>query len=202
VSFFASARLNRWYWFFPAVAIALVGAGLDVAQWFRAIPFWVDEEMIAINLRDRPFSNLAGGLWLAQSAPLAWLIAQRSVVVTLGTDEMMLRLVPLLFGIATLGAALWIGRRWLHPLSASLLVLMIALGQWLSHYRFEVKHYSADALWALLLPALAAWASRRTSRQERHSGAGRAGGPWQLSRSGQPTERSSSRPAVRSSSSP
>ena len=77
---------------------------------------------------------------------------------TLGDSEMMLRLVPLLFGIATSVAALWIGRRWLHPSSAALLVLICALGQWLSHYRFEVKHYSADAFWALLLPALAAWA--------------------------------------------
>ena len=34
---------------------------------------------------------------------------------------------------------------------------MCTLGQWLSHYRFEVKHYSADTFWGLLLPAQAAW---------------------------------------------
>lgn len=150
---------NRTRWLFlPALAIALLAAGLDVAQWTRAVPLWVDEEMIAINLRDRQLLDLPGGLWLAQSAPLAWLMAQRAVLVTLGSSEMVLRLVPLLFGVATLGAALWIGRRWLHPVSAPLLVLICALAQWLSHYRFELKHYSADAFWALLLPALAAWA--------------------------------------------
>ena len=153
----SSAQLGRWL-FLPAVAIALLGIGLDVAQWLRAIPLWVDEEMIAINLRDRSLFDLAGPLWLAQSAPLAWLLAQRIVVVTLGDSELMLRLVPLLFGSATTVAALWIGRRWLSPSSAALLVLICALAQWLSHYRFEVKHYSADAFWALLLPALAAWA--------------------------------------------
>ncbi|MDQ3420291.1 MAG: hypothetical protein M3541_16210 [Acidobacteriota bacterium] len=159
MSLFASGGgLNRAPWFLPAVAIALLGAALDIAQWTRPVPFWVDEEMIAINLRDRQLFDLPGALWLAQSAPLAWLVAQRIVLLTLGSSEMMLRLVPLLFGIATLGAALWIGRRWLHPLSASLLVLVCALAQWLSHYRFELKHYSADAFWALLLPALAAWA--------------------------------------------
>ncbi|MDQ3487680.1 MAG: hypothetical protein M3468_08100 [Acidobacteriota bacterium] len=159
MSLFASGGgPNRGRWFLPAVAVALLGAGLDIAQLRRDVPLWVDEEMIAINLRDRQLLELPGALWLAQSAPLAWLFAQRLVLVTLGSGEMMLRLVPLLFGIATLGAAVWIGRRWLHPLSAAVLVLIFALAQWLSHYRFEVKHYSADAFWALLLPALAAWA--------------------------------------------
>ena len=166
---------DRMRWLFvPAIAIALLGIGLDVAQWLRAIPLWVDEEMIAINIRDRSIVDLAGPLWLGQSAPLAWLVAQRFVIVTLGDSELMLRLVPLLFGIATTGAALWIGRRWLHPFSAALLVLICVLGQWLSHYRFELKHYSADAFWALLLPALAAWAVDEEDGVER--------APWRWTR--------------------
>src|SRR5918993_380708 len=170
---------TRWL-FLPALAIAVLAAGLDVAQWTRAVPLWVDEEMIAINLRDRPLLELPGGLWLAQSAPLAWLMAQRVVLVTLGSSEMVLRLVALLFGMATLGAALWIGRRWLHPVSASLLVLVCALAQWLSHYRFEVKHYSADAFWALLLPALAAWAIE--DDEDREDGALRRKIEWRWTR--------------------
>ena len=55
----------------PAVAVAVVCACFDVAQWLRAPPFWVDEEMLAINLRDRPLADLTGPLWLGQSAPLA-----------------------------------------------------------------------------------------------------------------------------------
>lgn len=147
--------------FLPALVIALLGAGVDIAQWLRAAPLWVDEEMIAINLRDRTLVDLSGPLWLAQSAPIGWLVVQRIALVTLGDSELMLRLVPLIFGIATSGAAWWIGRRWLHPWSAALLVLICAVGPWLSHYRFELKHYSADAFWSLLLPALAAWAVQR-----------------------------------------
>ena len=142
----------------PAVAIAVLAAGLDVAQWLRAPPLWADEEMIALNLRDRPFADLAGPLWLGQSAPLAWLLLQRIVVLIFGTADLTLRFVPLLFGIATVGVAVWIGRRWMHPVSAALLVLLCAFGKWLSFFRFEMKHYSADAFWALLVPALAAWA--------------------------------------------
>ncbi|MEO5897167.1 MAG: hypothetical protein ABIS06_15870 [Vicinamibacterales bacterium] len=142
----------------PSVAIAIVIAGYDISQWLRAAPFWADEEMIAINLRDRSFVDLAGPLWLGQSAPLAWLLLQRIVIAVFGTADMVLRLVPLAFGIATVGVAAWVGQRWMHRTSAVLLVLLCGLGQWLSFYRFEMKHYSADAFWALLLPALGAWA--------------------------------------------
>lgn len=114
--------------------------------------------MIALNIRDRSFADLPGVLWLGQSAPLGWLVVQRLVLLVSGTGELALRAVPMLFGISTLVAAAWVGLRWMHGLSAMLLTTMIALGQWLSHYRFELKHYTADAFWALVLPALAAWA--------------------------------------------
>ena len=146
----------------PAVFIALLVAGLDIAQWLRAAPLWVDEEMIAINIRDRFFSELPGPLWLGQSAPLGWLVVQRALLLTLGTGELVLRFVPLLFGIATVAAAVWVGRRWMHPWAAALLVALCGVSQWMSHYRFELKHYSADAFWALLLPALAAWTAEAT----------------------------------------
>jgi hypothetical protein len=128
---------------------------VDVLQWGRGIPLWLDEEMIALNVRDRGLLDLAGPLWLAQTAPLGWLAAQRAALVTLGSDELVLRLLPLVYGIATLAVAAWVGRRWLPWPSATLFVLLCWIGPILSHYRFEAKHYSADVFWALLLPALA-----------------------------------------------
>jgi MFS family permease len=137
--------------------IALIGAGLEVARWMSARPLWLDEEMIALNVRERPLADLAGPLWLAQSAPFGWLAVQRLVVLTLGTGERALRLVPATFGIGTLAAAVWIGRRWMSPAGAVVLVLLCSFGQWISFYALELKHYSADTFWALLLPALGAW---------------------------------------------
>jgi hypothetical protein len=150
----------------PAVGIAIIAACFDLAQWWRAAPFWVDEEMIAINLRDRSLADLAGPLWLGQSAPLAWLLLQRVVILSLGPADVTLRLVPVLFGVATYAVAVWIGRRWMNPVGAALLVLLCALGKWLSFFRFEMKHYSADAFFALLLPALAAWAIEGDERRQ------------------------------------
>ena len=123
--------------------------------------------MIALNFRDRSFSELGGRLWLEQSAPYGWLVVQRAVLLTLGSSEVALRLVPTLFGIATYVTALLIARRWLTWPAGLIFVLMCIFGHALSHYRVEVKHYTGDAFWALLLPALAVWATEGATTDDR-----------------------------------
>ena len=139
-------------------AIATAAMAIDVYQWSHALPLWVDEEMIALNVRDRSLEDLSGGLWLGQSAPFGWLALERMAMIVLGTGEAALRAVPLVLGMATVGAAAWAGRRWMGRAGAAAFVLLCWLGPYLSHYRFEVKHYTADVFFGLLLPALAAWA--------------------------------------------
>ncbi|MEO8256381.1 MAG: hypothetical protein ABI868_03460 [Acidobacteriota bacterium] len=143
----------------PALVIGLMVVGLNVYQWGGNQTFWLDEETISLNVRDRSFAELGGVLWLGQSAPFGWLVLQRAALLTLGPNELFARLVPLLFGLAILGVALWIGRRWMGAAGATVLMLLCSLGQWFQHYQFEVKHYTGDAFWALLLPALAVWAT-------------------------------------------
>ena len=119
---------------------------------------WLDEEMIAINIRDRSFRDLAGALSLGQAAPYGWLVVERALLLVFGAGERVLRLVPMLFGLATLGTAVWIGRRWMSIAGAASLVFLCAMGQWVAFHALELKHYSADISFGLLLPALAAWA--------------------------------------------
>lgn len=114
--------------------------------------------MLALNLRDRGWLDLADPLWLGQSAPLGWLALQRLMLVMFGTSERALRLAPLLFGIGTLVVAVWVGRRWMAPIGSLVLALLCGFGLWLTFYSLELKPYSADAFWAVLLPAVAAWA--------------------------------------------
>jgi hypothetical protein len=153
------ASVNIWPRRLSAASIvSLAGAGLLIAQWSAARPLWVDEEMIALNVRDRAFSELAAPLSLGQSAPLGWLALQRAVLLVFGDGERALRLVPVAFGLGLLAAIVWIGRRWLSPVGAVTLVLLCSFGKWLTYYCLELKHYSADMFWAVLIPALAAWA--------------------------------------------
>jgi len=147
-----------------ANAIALAGAGILV-YWCRlARPLWVDEEMIALNARWRSFGDLAGPLWLDQTAPLGWLALERVALQTFGTSEQAARALPVLFGIGTLAVAVWVGRRWMTPVGAVILAALCSIAPWMVFFTLELKHYSADTCWALLLPALAAWAAEADSR--------------------------------------
>ena len=114
--------------------------------------------MIALNARWRPFADLPGSLWLDQTAPLGWLALERLALLTFGLDERAARALTIVFGIGTLSVAVWIGRRWMTPLGAVILVALCSIAPWLVFFTLELKHYSADACLALLLPALAAWA--------------------------------------------
>ena len=55
----------------PATYVLAVGIALRLWFWLLAPPMWLDEEMIAINLRGRSVTGLMGSLWLGQAAPFA-----------------------------------------------------------------------------------------------------------------------------------
>src|SRR5262245_17220265 len=173
----------RFPWLVPAapVLVASVIAVLEFRRLLVPTPLWLDEETIALNVRDRAFAQLGGSLWLGQSAPFGWLVLERAVIRVLGASEMALRLQPVLFGVATVAVAAWLGHRWLTTSAAVILVILCSTGEWLSHFPFEVKHYTADACWALLLPALAVWATEATDER----GLRRAAVWWTAAATGQ-----------------
>jgi hypothetical protein len=147
---------RRYLPWLAAALFACAGAVLLIYFGRAARPMWLDEEMIALNIRSRGFVQLAGPLWLGQAAPLGWLDLVRASLLAFGTSERALRVVPVLFGIGTLATAFWVGRRWLSPVGAATLVLLCAFGDHLWFFSLELKHYSADAFGGLLVPALAA----------------------------------------------
>jgi hypothetical protein len=147
---------RRLFVHWTATLVAIAGVGLLIYWEQTARPLWVDEEMLVLNARDRAFTRFDGPLWLDQSAPPGWLALERIALLTLGTGERAVRLVTVLFGIATLVTAVWVGRRSMGPAGATVLVLLCSIGEWIVFFTLELKHYSADTFGALLLPALGA----------------------------------------------
>ena len=152
------------------VLIAVAGVALVLYLWVSARPLWLDEEMIALNIRDRSFANLSGRLWLDQSAPFGWLLVQRLILLAAGSSELAVRAVPALFGVATVLVAFFIGQRWLTAAGSAVFVLLCSVGQWISFYSIELKSYSADTFWGLWLPALAVSAAGAASPEARRRG--------------------------------
>ncbi len=142
------------------LALLAVGVGIwyRFRQWSAALPLWLDEQFIAVNIRDRGYGDLVGKLDYVQSAPLGWLWLQRLVTELAGTGDRVLRVVPLAFGIGTLVLLWWVGRRWLGALGTVTAVVLCAASPSLIQYSVEVKQYSSDAFWTLALVALAGWA--------------------------------------------
>src|SRR5262245_59856081 len=123
--------------------IAFAGAAILFIQWRWGRMLWLDEEMIAIHIRDRGAADLDGTLSLEQAAPYGWLVLERATFLTFGPAERALRFFPFFFGVALLGVAVWVGSRWMTAAGASALVFLCAAGQWVSFYALELKHYSA-----------------------------------------------------------
>ena len=151
------AQGTSFYIVASALTLAVAAIAIDIYQWRAALRCG--------SMRKRSRSICATAPWEILPAPLAG--TKRAVrLVGSGTyghghagnrgSGAASRAAA--FGIATLGVAAWVGRRWMGRIAAVVFVLLCWIGPLLSHYRFEVKHYTADVLFGLLLPVLAAWA--------------------------------------------
>ncbi len=157
----------RPVWADVALVAIIAGAHVRLQSWKAGVPIWLDEQMISLNIRDRDFTELAGPLEFNQVAPLGWLWIERLAVRIAGADEWVLRFAPLAFGIGTIVVAWWIGRRWLGPVGAVVLTLLCAFTPQFLRYSDQVKQYTSDTFWVLMLVALAGWVlddPRRTRR--------------------------------------
>jgi hypothetical protein len=148
------------------VAVAAIGVRAFLPGLNRSL--WLDEELIAMNLRDRDLAQLAGALSHEQSAPLGWLWIERIALVVYGPAEWALRLQPFVFGAGTIVVAWWFGRRWLSPLASAALVALFGFNYAALVYTSELKHYSSDMFWGLALIALARWVLDDRDSFKRH----------------------------------
>jgi 4-amino-4-deoxy-L-arabinose transferase-like glycosyltransferase len=109
---------------------------------------WTDEAWVALAaLNPAPGEALAAG----QSTPPLYLLTIWAAAQILGGSEAVLRSLSFLFGLGTLAAG-WLLARSLAPLPASLLALAaLAFSPVMVYYSKELKQYSGDAFWAVLL---------------------------------------------------
>ncbi len=138
-------------WLYQRLFPILIGWGFLV----RIIPFlhnrnlWYDEANLATGIITLPFSQLADGLPFDQSAPLFFIYLQKMVVSILGTNEMALRLVPLMAGL--LGVVIFAKLvRTLLPYPFAVMALaFFVFNSNLVYFSSEVKQYSLDVLAAV-----------------------------------------------------
>ena len=129
---------------------------MRLRQFFAGRSLWLDEAMLARNLTARSFAGLLRPLDLNQAAPAGFLWLVKALTLVAGTDEWVLRLIPLLAGLASL-PALWLlarratGSRWAAAFATALLAASLEA----TFYAAEFKQYGLDLLAAVVVPLLA-----------------------------------------------
>ncbi len=154
--------LSRPY--LTGLAVALI---FGVAIYFRLYELgsrnlWTDEAWVALAAMQ---PTAAEALAAAQSTPPFYLLTVWAMVQLWGHGEAVLRGLSLLFGVGTLGL-LWRLSRGLVEIPAALLALAaVAFSPIMVYYSKELKQYSGDAFFAVLVLWLAERLRARRGRR-------------------------------------
>jgi hypothetical protein len=117
---------------------------------------WLDEAMLALNVAERSFGALTQPLAMNQVAPFPFLWLVKAATLLGGVNELSLRLVPLMAGVALLGVLWWAVRPLLGARAGVVAVALAAVCPLLLQYSNEVKQYELDALVTVTLVGLVA----------------------------------------------
>ncbi|HEX6746822.1 MAG TPA: glycosyltransferase family 39 protein [Longimicrobium sp.] len=136
------ARVLLWL----TVLGVCAGAGLRIWLFLRNQSQYYDELMLSLNVAMRSYGELLQPLRPEQVAPPLFLWAQRLMVDLFGVNDLSLRIVPVLGGIAVPAAAALAGRRLGGWGAACLCAWATALNPNLLFYSLSGKPYGQEPL--------------------------------------------------------
>jgi len=146
---------DPWKWLPSSQVLTWVfltlGVVLRIRQYLFNRSLWLDESMLSLNIIRRSAAELHKPLDYAQAAPVGYLWLEKLAVHYFGTGELALRLVPLCCGIASVALFVVVARKFLPPSAAAIAVGLFSVSEPLIYYSSEVKQYSSDVAFALIL---------------------------------------------------
>lgn len=132
--------------------IIAVGIFFRIAQYLTDRAVWGDEWFLLENLLTRSYTQLFLPLTNGQSAPIGFLLIEKLAIDLFGfTNELGLRLFPLMIGIASLLVFRSVALRLLPRPAVWLALMLFAINPSLIYYASEIKQYGLDVLVALLI---------------------------------------------------
>ena len=142
----------------PGIAIAAagiimaMGIVLRLASILTNRSLWMDEAQLAKHVVSCSWSDL---LWKhlegSAVAPQGFMLLEKLAVRMPGSADWVLRLVPLLAGMALLVLFFVVARRMLGVSGTLVGLLLVALSCRLAYYAAEIKQYSSDATMSLAI---------------------------------------------------
>ena len=158
-------RLRAWC--SPLLLCAGLGVALRLFRFALNSPLWWNEAFLAVNFLKRGYWELLEALDYHQVCPHGFLWAEKALISVAGFQEWSLRLIPLLSGIGSMAAMVWLARSTVPPRIAWVAVLILAVAYHPIRLASEVKPYSTDLAVAALVLAIAARALQVKGRDHR-----------------------------------
>jgi hypothetical protein len=141
---------HRW------IALGLVtGAIFRLLQYLGNRSLWLDEALLAPWILDASLGDIVDPSRISPVA-FGFMGAIKALTLLLGESELVLRLVPLVAGLAALLVFHRAAARLLSPTGATVAVGLFALSPFLIYYASELKAYSVDVATTALFLAVAA----------------------------------------------
>lgn len=158
----------------PGGLIVALGILLRLRQYFADRSLWVDEASLALNIVNRSFGGLTRPLDYNQGSPVGFLFIEKFFVLIFGNNEYSLRLFPLASGLLSI-YLIWRIVREQIGIYGRFAVLMIAISPPLIYYSSELKQYSSDVMFSLLIVYLATFCLRGSPKIGNYISLGIAG---------------------------
>lgn len=135
--------------------LLLLGSVFRIRQYLTGRSLWLDEAMLALNIVNRTFTGLFQPLDYDQGAPIGFLLAEKIFNLLFGEHEFVLRLFPLLAGLASLVLFYLLLRKTTSGFALLTGLGLFAVGPELIYYSSELKQYSVDVAITISLLLLA-----------------------------------------------
>lgn len=155
--------------FYDLCAWCVISVSLicQVARYVQNRGLRYDECRMALNLVERDFLGLTRPLSYEQAAPIGFLWIEKLLILAAGDHEYVLRLFPLLAGLAT-PIVLWLAVRQAEgPRFAAITTFLLSFNFHILLYSGELKQYAVDVAVSALLLALCLWALRSNLTSQR-----------------------------------
>jgi len=144
---------SKWNPAARTAAWGLIAFGAIVRLWLfsRNYSLWMDEAMLALNIRGRSFAQLAKPLDYDQGAPIGFLFLTKLATSMFGNRDFALRLVPMFSSLLLLFIFMVLMRRLFSPWPGLIGLALVACSQTFADYAAQDKQYESDAAIAILL---------------------------------------------------
>jgi hypothetical protein len=142
--------------------LLLFGTALRVREYLVNNALNEDEAALGLNIINKSVVELFGRLESNQVAPIGFLLLEKIAVTLFGTTEYSLRLVPLLFSLASLVLFCEVARRYLTGAALLFALGLFTSSAYLINYGAQVKQYSGDVATALAVTLAALYLAGQT----------------------------------------